>query len=190
MLQDFRTLVSNAGLEDFIVCEPYAKLTVLVVQDFSFSCASSNPMVHYKTYNKDVNLPFDDFCAAIKVPQWGSIEKIRGQPRVLMDLYKDMCQGRSFSEESGKIRSIQLPSVRYFAYFISKCVLARKVAGKLSIQDLAFFAVALQRDRSYNLGALIAFRLAYNRERGAFCGGLIASRLLAMHGLAPHYLDV
>ena len=40
------------------------------------------------------------------------------------------------------------------------------------------------------MGALIAFCLAYNRERGAFCGGLIASRLLAMHGLAPHYLDV
>ena len=100
------------------------------------------------------------------MPQWGSIEKIRGQPRVLMDLYKDMRQGRSFSKESGKIRSIQLPSIRYFAYFISKCVLARKVAGKLSIQDLAFFAAALQRDRSYNLGALIAFRLAYNeRER-------------------------
>ena len=147
-------------------------------------------MVHYKIYNLDVNLPFDDFCAAIKVPQWGSIEKIRGQPRALMDLYKDICQGRSFSEESGKIRSIQLPSIRYFAYFISKCVLARRVAGKLSIQDLAFIAAALQRDRSYNLGALIAFRLAYNRERGAFCGGLIASRLLAMHGLAPHYLDV
>ena len=107
-----------------------------------------------------------------------------------MDLYKDMCQGRSFSEESGKIRSIQLPSIRYFAYFISKCVLARRVAAKLSIQYLAFIAAALQRDRSYNLGALIAFRLAYNRERGAFCGGLIASRLLAMHGLAPHYLDV
>ena len=70
ILQDFLTLVSNAGLEDFIGGEPYqyAKLTVLVVQDFSFSCASSNPMVHYKTYNKDVSLPFDNLCAAIKVP--------------------------------------------------------------------------------------------------------------------------
>ena len=40
------------------------------------------------------------------------------------------------------------------------------------------------------MDALIALRLAFNRERGAFCGGLIASHLLAMHGLAPHYLDV
>ena len=119
ILQDFRTLVSNVGLEDFIMGKPYqyAKLTMSVVQDFSFGWASSNPMVHYKIYNIDVNLPFDDLCAAIKVPQWGSIEKIRGQPRALMDLYKDMCQGRSFLEESGKIRSIQFPSIRYFAYF-------------------------------------------------------------------------
>ena len=74
-----------------------------------------------------------------------------------MDLYKDICQGRSFSDENGKIRSIQLPSIRYFTYFISKCVLARKAAGKLSVHDLAFLAAALQQDRSYNLGALIAF---------------------------------
>ena len=100
-------------------------------------------MVHYKIYNLDVHLSLDDFCAAIKVPQWGAIEKIRGQPRALIDLYMDICQGRSFSEESGKIWSIQLPSIRYFAYFILKCVLARKVAGKLSVQDLAFFAAAL-----------------------------------------------
>ena len=192
ILQDFHTLVSNAGLEDFVCDEPYqyAKLTVSVVQDFSFIWASTNPMVHYKIYNLDVNLSLDDFCAAIKVPQWGAIEKIRGQPRALMDLYKDICQGRSFSEESGKIQSIQLPSIRYFAYFISKCVRARRVAGKLSIQDLAFFVAALQRDMSYNLGALITFRLAFNHQRRAFCGGLIASHLLAMHGLAPHYLDV
>ena len=39
ILQDFQTLVSNAGLEDFIVGEPYryAKLTLSVVQDLSFS---------------------------------------------------------------------------------------------------------------------------------------------------------
>jgi hypothetical protein len=40
------------------------------------------------------------------------------------------------------------------------------------------------------LGALIAFRLATNRDKGGICGGLIASRLLAMHGVEPHPLDV
>ena len=184
ILRDFRTLVSNTGLSDFVEGEPYqyAKLTVSVVQDFRFDWSSPNPMVHYKIYNKSVHLPFDAFCAAIRVPQWGSRGKIHGQPKHLTDLYEVICQGRTYSDESGKIRSIQFPCIRYFAYFITRCVLARKSANKLSIPDLAFLAAALQHDKSYNLGALIAFRIAANREKGGFCG-LIASRLLAMHGV-------
>lgn len=93
------------------------------------------------------------------------------------------------SQRSGKIQNIHLPSVRYFAYFITKCVLARKTASKLSSFDLAFISAALKRDRTYNLGA-IAFRLVANRDKGGICGGLIASRLLALHGLAPHHSDL
>jgi hypothetical protein len=39
ILQDFQTLLSNAGLEHFIEGEPpqYVKLTMFVVQDFRFS---------------------------------------------------------------------------------------------------------------------------------------------------------
>jgi hypothetical protein len=107
-----------------------------------------------------------------------------------MDLYEDICQGRSFLEESGKIQSIHLPSIRYFAYFITKCVLARKTASKLSSYDLAFIYAALRQDRTYNLGALISFHLATNREKRGVCGGLIASRLLALHGVVPHDLDL
>jgi hypothetical protein len=69
ILQDFQTLISNAGLAHFIDDEPhqYVKLTMSVVQDFKFSWSTSNPMVHYKIYNKSVDLPFDVFCAAIRV---------------------------------------------------------------------------------------------------------------------------
>jgi hypothetical protein len=136
-------------------------------------------MVHYKIYNKSVDLPFDVFCAAIRVPQWGSREKMKERPKPLTDLYEEICQGRSFSGENGKFRNIHLPSIQYFAYFITKCVLARKVANKLSSCDLAFIAATLRGDRTYNLGALIAFGLDVNREKGGICGGLIASCLLA-----------
>jgi hypothetical protein len=70
ILQDFQTLISNAGLAHFIDDEPhqYVKLTMSMVQDFKFSWSTSNPMVHYKIYNKSVDLPFDVFCAAIRVP--------------------------------------------------------------------------------------------------------------------------
>jgi hypothetical protein len=40
------------------------------------------------------------------------------------------------------------------------------------------------------LGALIAFHLDANREKGGICGGLVASRLLALHGVVPHILDL
>jgi hypothetical protein len=92
ILQDFQTLISNAGLEHFIDGEPhqYAKLRMFVVQDFRFIWSSSNPMVHF----------IDVFCAAIRVPQWGSRKKMRERPRPLMDLYEEICQGRSFSGDS------------------------------------------------------------------------------------------
>jgi hypothetical protein len=48
----------------------------------------------------------------------------------------------------------------------------------------------LRHDRTYNLGALIAFCLDANCEKGGVCGGLIASRLLALHGVVPHDLDL
>jgi hypothetical protein len=102
---DFQTLSSNAGLEHFIDGEPpqYVKLTMSVVQDFRFSWSTSNPMVHYKIYNKSVDLPLDVFYTAIRVPQWGSRKKIMGQPRPLLELYEEICQGRSFTGEGGKI---------------------------------------------------------------------------------------
>jgi hypothetical protein len=43
---------------------------------------------------------------------------------------------------------------------------------------------------TYNLGALIAFCLDANYEKGGICGGLVASRLLALHGVVPHILDL
>jgi hypothetical protein len=115
---------------------------------------------------------------------------MKERPRTLTDLYEEICQGRSFSGENGKIQNIHFPSIRYFAYFITKCVLARKVASKLSSCDLAFIVAALKGDRTYNLGALIAFRLDANREKGGIFGGLIASRLLSLHGVVPHILDL
>src|SRR3954465_7285269 len=79
ILEDFRTLLSNSGLEYFFSDEPYqfVKLTMSVVQDFRCSFDSPNPMVHYKIYNKAFNLPLNVCCTAIRVPQWGSYAKIK-----------------------------------------------------------------------------------------------------------------
>ncbi|KAK1678846.1 hypothetical protein QYE76_039694 [Lolium multiflorum] len=70
-------------------------------KDFEFHRSQTNPMVRYKIYNKTINLPFSDFCTAIRVPRWGSCEKIRGTPRELSNLYTMICNGRSFSNDGG-----------------------------------------------------------------------------------------
>src|SRR3954447_21453062 len=190
--EDCQVLLSNAGLDNFLTTEraQFAKLTMGVVQDFKCNLSSANPMVQYKIYNHTIDLPLANFCAAIRVPQWGSCEKIRGKPELLMNLYEKICGDRSFTSEDGKIRSIHLPCIRYFAHFISRCILAKKTSGKLSLADLEFLAAAINQDRSYNFGALIAYRFATNREKGGVCGGLIASRLLAYHGVEPHINDL
>ena len=105
IFEDVQSLISRVGLSDFVEGEPrqYAKLTMSFVQDFKFNWSRSNPTVQYKIYNKAVNLPFSDFCAAIRVPQWGSCEKIRGSPRELLSLFEMISYGRSFSEDSGRI---------------------------------------------------------------------------------------
>ena len=61
--RDFHTLMTNAGLEHFVDDQPfqYAKLAMSVVQDFNCNLTSSNSMVHYKIYNKSVDLPFAVF---------------------------------------------------------------------------------------------------------------------------------
>ncbi|KAK1680724.1 hypothetical protein QYE76_041572 [Lolium multiflorum] len=44
----------------------------------------------------------EDFIAekhAIRVPRWGSCEKVRGTPRELSNLYTMICNGRSFSDD-------------------------------------------------------------------------------------------
>src|SRR3954469_23100756 len=147
-------MVTNAGLVHFVEGEPlqYVKLTMAVVKDLRFTWFACNTMFHYKIYNLAVDLPFADFCAAIRVPQCGSCEKIKERPKSLMDLYAEICQGFDFSKESGKIWNIHFPAIRYFAYFITKYVLARKIARKLSSFDLAFITTALNRNRSYRLG--------------------------------------
>ncbi|KAK1601638.1 hypothetical protein QYE76_026940 [Lolium multiflorum] len=86
-----------------------------MIEDFEFHRSRTDPMVRYKIYNKTIDLPFSDFCTAIRVPQWGSCEKIRGTPRELSDLYTRICNGRSLSNDGG----ISMNEVRKKLFTIS-----------------------------------------------------------------------
>ena len=88
--QDFLSLLSNAGLDRFLEDLPYQYviLSMSVVQNFYFKLSSSNPTVHYTIYNKSVDLPFGVFCSVMRVPNRGSMEKPKGNPSPLMDVYE------------------------------------------------------------------------------------------------------
>ena len=78
--------------------------------------------------------------------------------------------------QRGKVRNIQLPAIRYFAYYIATSILGRENTSNISSYHLAFIAAALNGRTTYNLGVLIARRLA---TKGPMYGGIIASRIIA-----------
>jgi hypothetical protein len=89
--------------------------------------------------------------------------------------------------QCGKIRNIQLPSIRYFAYYLATSVLGRENTSNISNYHLAFLAVVLNSSTKYNLGALIACHLA---ARGPIYGGIIAARIIAALGLSVDPNDI
>jgi hypothetical protein len=98
--------------------------------------------------------------------------------------------------QRGKIRNIQLPTIRYFAYYLATVFLGRENTSNISNYHLAFLATALNVSKKYNLGALIARRLV---ARGPIYGVIIAARIVAALGLsvalndtllAPQRLDL
>jgi hypothetical protein len=78
-------------------------------------------------------------------------------------------------------RNIQLPAIRYFAYYLATSILGRENTSNISNYHLAFLATALDVSKKYNLGALIVRRLA---ARGPKYGGIIAARIVAALGLS------
>ena len=81
--------------------------------------------------------------------------------------------------QRGKIRSIQFPAIRYFTYYVARGVVARDNTSNITNLHLAILAAAINKDRTFSIGALIARRLATNHGRGAIYGGVIASCLRA-----------
>ena len=83
---------------------------------------------------------------------------------------------------------LHFPVVRYFAYFITKCLLAREKVGALSSPDLAVLHRAIEGDNTYSLGAIVARRHHLNNSQGKIHGGIFATRLAAHFEVAirPH----
>ena len=95
---------------------------------------------------------------------------MKEQPYALKVLFNSLCSGSTRSIQRGKIRSIQFPYIRYFAYYIARGVLAHANTSNIRALDLAILSVALEGDRTYNIGSPIARRLGMNGEKGPTFG--------------------
>ncbi|KAK1612612.1 hypothetical protein QYE76_036285 [Lolium multiflorum] len=198
ILEDFLTLVNRAGLTTYMndEREQYHMLTKIFVESFKLDNKQYEPTVAFRIYGKTVTMPLKDFCCALDIAPVGTASRIDDNPRDLLELYRGITDDDCRTIQRGKIRNIQLPAIKYFAYYIATSILGRENTSNISSYHLAFLNIALTGQTSYHLGALIARRLS---TRGPIFGGTIALRVLTFLNLpidpndvplAPRRLDI
>ncbi|KAK1685813.1 hypothetical protein QYE76_046661 [Lolium multiflorum] len=198
ILEDFLTLVNRAGLTTYMgdEREQYYMLTKIFVESFQFNNKQYEPTVAFRIYGNPVTMQLKDFCRALDIVPVGTASRIDDNPRDLLELYRGITDDDCRTIQRGKIRNIQLPAIKYFAYYIATSILGRENTSNISSYHLAFLNIALTGQTSYHLGALIARRLT---TRGPIFGGTIALRVLTYLNLpidpndvplAPRKLDI
>ncbi|KAK1682426.1 hypothetical protein QYE76_043274 [Lolium multiflorum] len=142
----------------------------LVPIDFvvlDIECNASCPII--------LGRPFLRTVGAIIDMKEGTSRRIDDNPRDLLELYRGITDDDCRTIQRGKIRNIQLPAIKYFAYYIATSILGRENTSNISSYHLAFLNAALTGQTPYHLGSLIARRLS---NRGPIFGGTIALRIL------------
>ncbi|KAK1579265.1 hypothetical protein QYE76_059255 [Lolium multiflorum] len=177
LMDDFFTLVNRAGLATYVGDErgQYYRLTKIFVESFKFHNTEYEPTVAFKIYDIPVTMKLEEFCFALGIAPVGTARRIDDNPRDLLELYRGITGDDCRTIQRGKIRNIQLPAIKYFAYYIGTSILGRENTSNISSYHLAFLNVALTGETPYHLGSLIARRLS---SRGPIFGGTIALRIL------------
>ncbi|KAK1643829.1 hypothetical protein QYE76_061634 [Lolium multiflorum] len=177
ILDDFFTLVNRAGLATYVgdEREQYYMLTKIFVESFKFHNTQYEPTVAFKIYGNPVTMELEEFCRALDIAPVGTARRIDDNPRDLLELYRGITEDDCRTIQRGKIRNIQLPAIKYFAYYIATSILGRENTSNISSYHLAFLNAALTGETPYHLGSLIARRLS---SRGPIFGGTIALRIL------------
>ncbi|KAK1667187.1 hypothetical protein QYE76_055346 [Lolium multiflorum] len=177
ILDDFFTLVNRAGLATYVgdEREQYYMLTKIFVESFKFHNTQYEPTVAFKIYDNPVTMELEEFCRALDIAPVGTARRIDDNPRDLLELYRGITEDDCRTIQRGKIRNIQLPAIKYFAYYIATSILGRENTSNISSYHLAFLNAALTGQTLYHLGSLIARRLS---SRGPIFGGTIALRIL------------
>ncbi|KAK1615738.1 hypothetical protein QYE76_021255 [Lolium multiflorum] len=189
LLDDFLTLVGKAGLTTYMEDEreQYYMLTKIFVESFKFNNKHYHPTVAFRIYGNPITMKLKDFCTALDIAPVGTAKKIEDNPKALLELYREITNDDCRTIQRGKIRNIQLPAIKYFAYYLATSILGRENTSNISSYHLAFLIAALTGETPYHLGALVARRLP---NKGHIFGGIIASRILAYLDLPLDPTDV
>ena len=162
--EEFEQYVHNVGLGPYILdkCDQHHTLTESFVKGFKFHPRESR--VSFKLYENSVIVSLESFAHHCKLPFWGSLDK---PPRAeYQSFLTSLCYGETRGVTQGRIKSINFPSIQYFALFNRKCIVGKQDYSMLCAPDLSLIRTALTGDRSYNLVAIVARRLQHNANRG------------------------
>ncbi|KAK1661977.1 hypothetical protein QYE76_050136 [Lolium multiflorum] len=129
ILDDFFTLVNRAGLATYVgdEREQYYMLTKIFVESFKFHNTQYKPTVAFKIYGNPVTMELEEFCRALDIAPVGTARRIDDNPRDLLELYRGITDDDCRTIQRGKIRNIQLPAIKYFAYYIATSILDNMV---------------------------------------------------------------
>ncbi|KAK1662527.1 hypothetical protein QYE76_050686 [Lolium multiflorum] len=146
LLDDFFTLVNRAGLAAYVgdEREQYYMLTKIFVESFKFHNKQYGPTVAFKIYGNPITMELEEFCVALDIAPVGTSRRIEDNPRVLLELYRGIANDDCRTIQRGKIRNIQLPAIKYFAYYIATSILGRENTSNISSYHLAFLIAALR----------------------------------------------
>jgi hypothetical protein len=64
-------------------------------------------------------MSLERFCSILGIAMFGTAKKIQNWPVDLLELYRGVTNDDDRTAQRGKIRNIQLPAIRYFAYYLA-----------------------------------------------------------------------
>ena len=124
----------------------------------------------FDLYAENHQIPLTEFCDICLIPSDGSLAKPR--PAEFETFYRTLTVGDERGASATTTVGLHFPAVRYFALFITKCLLAREKVGALSSPDLAVLRRVVEGDNMHSLGAIVARRLHLNKSQGKIHGGI------------------
>ena len=109
--EEFDAYVRNAELEGFMLdmCSQYYHLTDSFVRRFKFSSSRNSNTVLFDLYGKSYTMDLEDFTAACKLPQWGSVSEPRKSE--FRNFLASITVGESRDIAQATIGSIHFPAI-------------------------------------------------------------------------------